>query len=59
VSELRNTYNVLVGEPERKGLLRRPRRRWVDSIRMVLKVMVRDGVEWINWFRTESSDGLL
>jgi hypothetical protein len=34
--ESRNTYRLLVGEPEGKRLLERPRRRWVDNIRMDL-----------------------
>jgi hypothetical protein len=34
--EKRNVYRLLVGEPEGKRLLGRPRRRWVDNIRMNL-----------------------
>jgi hypothetical protein len=30
----RNTYRLLVGKPEGKRPLGRPRRRWVDNIRM-------------------------
>jgi hypothetical protein len=33
--EMRNTYKVLVGKPERKRALRRPGHRWKDSIKMV------------------------
>jgi hypothetical protein len=29
----RNTYRILVGEPEGKSPLARPRRRWVDNIK--------------------------
>ena len=32
----RGAYGVLVGKPEGKGPLGRPRRRWVDNIRMDL-----------------------
>jgi hypothetical protein len=32
----RNAYRLLVGKPERKRPLERPRRRWVDNIRMDL-----------------------
>jgi hypothetical protein len=28
MGEMRNAYNILVGKPERKIPLRRPRRRW-------------------------------
>jgi hypothetical protein len=33
----RYAYRVLVGKPERKRLLGRPRRRWVDNIKMHLR----------------------
>jgi hypothetical protein len=32
--EKRNAYRLLVGQPEGKKPLGRPRRRWVDNIRM-------------------------
>jgi hypothetical protein len=34
--EKRNAYRILVGKPEGKRPLRRPRRRWVDNIKMDL-----------------------
>jgi hypothetical protein len=34
--EKRNAYRLLVGKPEGKRLLGRPRCRWVDNIRMGL-----------------------
>jgi hypothetical protein len=37
MGEGRGVYRVLVGKPERKKTLRRPRRRWEDNIRMDLK----------------------
>jgi hypothetical protein len=36
MGEKRNTYRLLVGKPEGKRQLGRPRRRWVDNIRMDL-----------------------
>jgi hypothetical protein len=36
MGEKRNTYRLLVGKPERRRPLGRPRRRWVDNIRMDL-----------------------
>jgi hypothetical protein len=30
----KETYRILVGRPEGKRLLGRPRRRWVDNIKM-------------------------
>jgi hypothetical protein len=32
----RNVYRLLVGQPERKRPLGRPRRRWIDNIKMDL-----------------------
>jgi hypothetical protein len=34
--EKRNSYRLFVGKPEGKRLLLRPRRRWVNNIRMDL-----------------------
>jgi len=39
-------YRVLVGKPERRRPLGRPRRRWVDNIRMNLQEM---GCEYMDW----------
>jgi hypothetical protein len=39
---------ILVGKPEGKRPLGRPRRRWVDSIEMDLKEIGWDGVDWID-----------
>jgi hypothetical protein len=32
-----NAYRILVGKPERKRPLGRPRRRWVDNIKIDLR----------------------
>jgi hypothetical protein len=40
-------YKVLVGEPEGKRPLGRPRRRWEDGIRMDLRETGLGGVDWI------------
>jgi hypothetical protein len=37
MGEGRNVYRVLVGKPEGKRSLERPRRRWEDGIRMDLR----------------------
>jgi hypothetical protein len=37
MGEKRNAYTLLVGKPEGKRPLGRPRRRWVDNIRMDLE----------------------
>jgi hypothetical protein len=43
----RNAYRILVGMPEGKRPLGRPRRRWVDNIKMDLTEIGWDGVDWI------------
>jgi hypothetical protein len=40
-------YRLLVGKPERKMPLVRPRRRWVDNIMMDLGEIGLGGVDWI------------
>jgi hypothetical protein len=45
MGEVRKVYKVLVGKPERKGSLGRPRRRWEDEIRMDLREIGLGGVD--------------
>jgi hypothetical protein len=40
-------YRLLVGKPEGKRPLGRPRHRWVDNIRMGLAEVGWDDVDWI------------
>jgi hypothetical protein len=47
MGEERKLYKVLVGKPEGKRLLRRPRHRWEDGIRMDLTEIGLGGVDWI------------
>jgi hypothetical protein len=46
--EKRNAYRILVGNPEGKRPLGRPRRRWVDNIKMYLREIGWDGRDWID-----------
>jgi hypothetical protein len=48
MGEERNAYRILVGKPEGTIPLRRPRRRWVDNIKIDLREIGWDSVEWIN-----------
>jgi hypothetical protein len=43
-----NACRILTGKPERKRPLERPRRRWVDNIKMDLSEIGWDGVDWID-----------
>jgi hypothetical protein len=44
----RNAYRILVGKREGKRPLGRPRRRWVENVKMVLREIVWGGIDWIN-----------
>jgi len=44
----RISYRILVSKPERKRTLGRPRRRWKNNIRMDLRQIALEGVEWIH-----------
>jgi hypothetical protein len=46
--EKRNAYRILVDKPEGKRPLGRPRRRWMDNIRMDLREISWDSVYWID-----------
>jgi hypothetical protein len=47
MGETRNAYRLMVGKPEGKRPLGRLRRRWVDNIKMDLREIGWDGVDWI------------
>jgi hypothetical protein len=62
MGEKSNAYRILVGKlPEGKRPLGRPRRRWVDNIKMDLREIGWDGVDWIGLIglRIGTSGGLL
>jgi hypothetical protein len=50
IGEARNVYSVLVGKPEGKIPLGRPRHRWEDGIKMDLREIGwgGGGVEWLH-----------
>jgi hypothetical protein len=47
MGEERKLYKVLVGKPDGKRPLGRPRRRWEDRIRMDLREIGLGDVDWI------------
>jgi hypothetical protein len=54
----RNPDRILVGKPEGKRPLGRPRRRWVDNIKIDLR---ENGMVWTGsiWLKIGTSGGLL
>jgi hypothetical protein len=46
--EKRNVYKIFVGEPEGNRPLGRPRRRWVDNIKVGLRETGWGGMDWID-----------
>jgi hypothetical protein len=48
MGENRKTYTLLVGKPQRKRPLGRPRHRWADNIRMDLGEVGWGDVNWID-----------
>jgi len=47
MGERRGVYRVLVGKPEGKRPLGRPRRRWDDNVKMDLQEVGCEGMDWI------------
>jgi hypothetical protein len=58
MGETRNVYKILVGKPEGKRPLGKPRRRRLDTIKMDLR---ENGMVWTGsiWLRIGTSGGLL
>jgi hypothetical protein len=54
-----NAYNILIGKPEGKRPLGRPRRRREDNIRMDLTEVGWRGVDWMHLVQNRDSCGLL
>jgi hypothetical protein len=44
----RDVYRILVGKPEGKRPLGRPRMNWLDNIKMDLREIGWNGVDWID-----------
>jgi hypothetical protein len=61
MEERRGAYRALVGKPEGRRPLGRPRRRWEDNIRMDLREVGLGGGAWTGsiWLRIGTDGGLL
>jgi len=46
--QIRNAHSILVGKPEGKRPLTRPRQRWEDNIRIDLRKIGWEGVVWMH-----------
>jgi hypothetical protein len=52
-------YVILVGRPEGKRPLGRPRHSWEDDNRTDIRDIGWEGVDWIHWFRIGNNPGFL
>jgi hypothetical protein len=48
IGEKRNAYRILVGKPDGKRPLGRPRCRWVSNIKLDLREKGWNGMDWID-----------
>jgi hypothetical protein len=48
MGEKKNAYRILVGKPEEKRPLGRPRNRWLDNIKIDLRELGWGGMDWID-----------
>jgi hypothetical protein len=55
MGERTDAYRILLGRPEGRRPLGRPRRRWKDNIKMDLQEVVRGGIDWIELAQDRNS----
>lgn len=56
---MRNAYKIMIGNPERKRVLGKSRCRLGDNIKMDLRNIALEGVDWIHPAERENCGGLL
>jgi len=49
--EMRNRYNIFVGKPKGNRSRGKPRCSWEDNIRIYIREIVWEGVDWIHLLR--------
>jgi hypothetical protein len=59
MGEVRGAYSILVGRPEGRRPLGRPRSRWEDNIKMDFREIGFGDVDWINLAQDGDRCGLL
>jgi hypothetical protein len=59
MGEIRNATKILVGKPEGKRPLGKPRRKWEDNVTMDLRETGREVADLCIWRRTGTSGELL
>jgi hypothetical protein len=59
MGEGRGAYRILVGRPEGRRPLGRPRRRWEDNIKMDLQEVGWGALTGLIWLRIGTGGGLL
>jgi len=59
IAEKRNTYRILMGKPEGRGPLGRPRRAWWTILIWILKKQNGNAWTGLVWFGTRTNGGLL
>jgi hypothetical protein len=59
LGEKRNADRILIGKPEGKRSPGRLRHRWVDNIKIYLREIGSDGMDWIDLAQVGTSGGLL
>jgi hypothetical protein len=59
MGERRGAYRALVGKPEGKRPLGRPRRRWKDNIKMDLREVASGAWTGLIWLRIGTGGGFL
>jgi hypothetical protein len=57
IGEKRNAYRILVGKPEGKTPLGKPRRREEDIIRMDVRAIGWGGMDWIDLAQDRDQEG--
>jgi hypothetical protein len=61
MEEVKGTYRIMVGRPEERKPLGRPRHRWEDNIKMDFQELEWGGGAWtgLSWLRIKTGGGLL